>query len=473
MIYIHWIVLVAYTLVAIAALIRVLMENRQPAKTMAWALILLFMPLVGIVLYFFFGRRTRKDRQIWQKSLDQITKRAMLEFVEQRNLRLPDAHKELISLFVNQNWALPFKNNEMEVYKNGYEFFPALLAEISKAKHHIHFISYIIDDDPLGNLLADALIAKAREGVEIRLIYDDVGSWKTKERFFERMREEGIDIHPFMPVRFPLFTSKVNYRNHRKLCVVDGTVGFIGGMNVALRYVKGNEKQPWRDTHIKIKGYGVYGLQRAFLLDWFFVDRTLISDRKYYPAMNVGQNDVLAQIVTSNPTGQWPEIEQGYIKILLSAKRYVYMETPYFLPTEPILFAMRTAAVSGVDVRLLIPLRADSKIVEWASRSFVLEAARAGVKIMLYKQGFNHSKLLVSDDTLCTIGSTNVDFRSFENAFEANAFFYDNTMALKVKEIYLEDEVYSVSLESVKNITQRTFLQRLWESVIRLLSPLL
>ncbi|WP_028896739.1 cardiolipin synthase [Prevotella sp. HUN102] len=473
MIYIHWIVLVAYTLVAIAALIRVLMENRQPAKTMAWALILLFMPLVGIVLYFFFGQRTRKDRQIWQNSLDQITKRAMLEFVEQRNLSLPDEHKELISLFMNQNWALPFKNNEMEVYRNGYEFFPALLAEISQARHHIHFISYIIDDDPLGNLLADALIAKAREGVEIRLIYDDVGSWKTKERFFERMREEGIDIHPFMPVRFPLFTSKVNYRNHRKLCVVDGTVGFIGGMNVALRYVKGNEKQPWRDTHIKIKGYGVYGLQRAFLLDWFFVDRTLISDRKYYPTMNVGQNDVLAQIVTSNPTGQWPEIEQGYIKILLSAKRYVYMETPYFLPTEPILFAMRTAAVSGVDVRLLIPLRADSKIVEWASRSFVLEAARAGVKIMLYKQGFNHSKLLVSDDTLCTIGSTNVDFRSFENAFEANAFFYDKTMALKVKEIYLEDEAYSVSLESVKDITQRTFLQRLWESVIRLLSPLL
>lgn len=473
MIYIHWIVLVAYTLVAIAALIRVLMENRQPAKTMAWALILLFMPLVGIVLYFFFGQRTRKDRQIWQNSLDQITKRAMLEFVEQRNLSLPDEHKELISLFMNQNWALPFKNNEMEVYRNGYEFFPALLSEISKAKHHIHFISYIIDDDPLGNLLADALIAKAREGVEIRLIYDDVGSWKTKERFFERMREEGIDIHPFMPVRFPLFTSKVNYRNHRKLCVVDGTVGFIGGMNVALRYVKGNEKQPWRDTHIKIKGYGVYGLQRAFLLDWFFVDRTLISDRKYYPTMNVGKNDVLAQIVTSNPTGQWPEIEQGYIKILLSAKRYVYMETPYFLPTEPILFAMRTAAVSGVDVRLLIPLRADSKIVEWASRSFVLEAARAGVKIMLYKQGFNHSKLLVSDDTLCTIGSTNVDFRSFENAFEANAFFYDNATALKIKEIYLEDEACSVSLEEVKNVTRRTFLQRLWESTIRLLSPLL
>lgn len=473
MIYVHWIVLVAYTVVAIIALITVLMENRQPAKTMAWALVLVFMPLVGIVLYFFFGQHTRKERHIWQRSLDQLTKRSMLEFVEQKNLQLPERHLELIDLFMNQNWALPFKNNETEVFESGYEYFPSLLQAIAKAKHHIHIITYIMDDDPLGNLVADALIDRAREGVEVRFIYDDVGSWKTKNRFFERMREEGIEVHPFMPVRFPLFTRKVNYRNHRKICVIDGQIGFIGGMNIARRYVSSHKRKLWRDTHVKIVGSAVYGLQRSFLVDWFYVVRTLITDRKYYPSSIVKPNNCLVQVVTSSPTSQWPEIEQGYMKILLSAKKYVFMETPYFLPTEPIIFAMRTAAVSGVDVRLMIPLRTDTKIVEWASRTYVMEAVRAGVKVVLYTAGFNHSKLLVSDDCLSSIGSSNVDFRSFENNFEANAFFYDEKMALKVKGIFLNDEANSVPLEEVKDITHRSFLQRLWESVVRLLSPLL
>ena len=342
MIYIHWIVLVAYTVIAIVAMITVLLEHRQPAKTIAWVLVLSFLPLVGIVLYFFFGRRTRKNRHIWEKSLNQLTKRSMIEFAEQKQLELPEEHKELIQLFVNQNFALPFKNNETDVYVSGYEFFPALLAEISKATHHIHIVSYIIDDDPLGRLLRDALIDKARKGIEVRLLFDDVGSWKTPNRFFEQMREEGIEVHPFMPVRFPAFTGKVNYRNHRKIIVIDGKVGFIGGMNLAQRYVKGHKGIMWRDTHVKISGAAVYGLQRAFLIDWFHADRTLITDRKYYPDTTITPNNNLIQIVTSSPTNVWEELEQGYIKILLSAKRYVYMETPYFLPTEPIFFAMRT-----------------------------------------------------------------------------------------------------------------------------------
>lgn len=301
--------------------------------------------LSGNHTFLLFGQRIRKDRYIWQKSLDQLTKRSMIEFVEQKNLELPEQHKELIQLFVNQNWALPFKNNETDIYTSGYEFFPALLHEISKAKDHIHITSYIIEDDPLGRLIRDALIEKARQGIEIRFLYDDVGSWKMKENFFELMREEGIEVHPFMPVRFPAFTSKVNYRNHRKIIVIDGKIGFVGGMNLALRYVKGEKGEKWRDTHVKITGAAVYGLQRAFLVDWFYADRTLITNRKYYPDTAIKANNNLIQIVTSSPTNVWAELEQGYIKVLLSAKRYVYMETPYFLPTEPILFALRTAAL--------------------------------------------------------------------------------------------------------------------------------
>lgn len=473
MIYIHWIVLVAYTVIAIVAMITVLLEHRQPAKTIAWVLVLSFLPLVGIVLYFFFGRRTRKDRHIWEKSLNQLTKRSMIEFAEQKQLELPEEHKELIQLFVNQNFALPFKNNETDVYVSGYEFFPALLAEISKATHHIHIVSYIIDDDPLGRLLRDALIDKARKGIEVRLLFDDVGSWKTPNRFFEQMREEGIEVHPFMPVRFPAFTGKVNYRNHRKIIVIDGKVGFIGGMNLAQRYVKGHKGIMWRDTHVKISGAAVYGLQRAFLIDWFHADRTLITDRKYYPDTTITPNNNLIQIVTSSPTNVWEELEQGYIKILLSAKRYVYMETPYFLPTEPIFFAMRTAALSGVDVRLMVSLKTDSKLVQMASRSYLTQTIQAGVKVLCYEEGFNHTKLLVADDNVATIGSANIDFRSFENNFEANAFFYDKSMAQRIKDIFLTDETKCVPLEKIKEINHKSFIYRLWESVVRLLSPLL
>ena len=473
MIYIHWIVLVAYTVIAIVAMITVLLEHRQPAKTIAWVLVLSFLPLVGIVLYFFFGRRTRKNRHIWEKSLNQLTKRSMIEFAEQKQLELPEEHKQLIQLFVNQNFALPFKNNETDVYVSGYEFFPALLAEISKATHHIHIVSYIIDDDPLGRLLRDTLIDKARKGVEVRLLFDDVGSWKTPNRFFEQMREEGIEVHPFMPVRFPAFTGKVNYRNHRKIIVIDGKVGFIGGMNLAQRYVKGHKGIIWRDTHVKISGAAVYGLQRAFLIDWFHADRTLITDRKYYPDTTITPNNNLIQIVTSSPTNVWEELEQGYIKILLSAKRYVYMETPYFLPTEPIFFAMRTAALSGVDVRLMVSLKTDSKLVQMASRSYLTQTIQAGVKVICYEEGFNHTKLLVADDNVATIGSANIDFRSFENNFEANAFFYDKSMAQRIKDIFLTDETKCVPLEKIKEINHKSFIYRLWESVVRLLSPLL
>ena len=473
MIYIHWIVLVAYTVIAIVAMITVLLEHRQPAKTIAWVLVLSFLPLVGIVLYFFFGRRTRKNRHIWEKSLNQLTKRSMIEFAEQKQLELPEEHKELIQLFVNQNFALPFKNNETDVYVSGYEFFPALLAEISKATHHIHIVSYIIDDDPLGRLLRDALIDKARKGIEVRLLFDDVGSWKTPNRFFEQMREEGIEVHPFMPVRFPAFTGKVNYRNHRKIIVIDGKVGFIGGMNLAQRYVKGHKGIMWRDTHVKISGAAVYGLQRAFLIDWFHADRTLITDRKYYPDTTITPNNNLIQIVTNSPTNVWEELEQGYIKILLSAKRYVYMETPYFLPTEPIFFAMRTAALSGVDVRLMVSLKTDSKLVQMASRSYLTQTIQAGVKVICYEEGFNHTKLLVADDNVATIGSANIDFRSFENNFEANAFFYDKPMAQRIKDIFLTDETKCVPLEKIKEINHKSFIYRLWESVVRLLSPLL
>ena len=469
--YLHWIFLSVYALLVVGTMVTILMDNRQPAKAMAWILVLTFMPVVGLILYIFFGQNTRKERLISQQSMDQLTKRSMLEFAEQKDLTLPDAHKTLIQQFINENWALPFKGNNVDIYTGGHDFFLALLGAIGRARHHIHLDTYIIEDDPLGRLVSDALIDRAREGVEVRLIYDDVGCWRVPSAFFERMRQAGIDVRGFMPVHFPAFTSKINYRNHRKLCVVDGQEAFIGGMNIAMRYVK-----PWRDTHLRVVGGVVYGVQRAFLVDWYFVDRTLISGRKYYPGLadkSATAPARLAQVVTSNPTSPWADIMQGYVRILLEAREYVYMETPYFLPTEPILFAMRTAALAGVDVRLMVPRHVDSKLVEWASRSYLSEIVESGVQILLYEPCFNHSKLLVSDDSLATCGSTNIDFRSFENNFEANIFFYDRDVALRLKQVFLDDEAHCTRVGEQDAHSQRPFWQRLWESLVRLLAPLL
>lgn len=475
MFYFHWIFVVLYIVVTVPAMVAVLMDNKQPAKSMAWVLVLIFLPVVGLILYFFFGQNIRKERHISNRSMDQLTKRSMLEFAMQENLHIPERNEPLIKLFTNVNWALPFKDNKVDIFTSGHEFILSLLYYIGQARQHIHLDTYIIEDDPLGNLVADALIDKAREGVEVRVIYDDVGCWKVKDRFFKRMKAEGIDVRPFMPVLFPAFTSKINYRNHRKLCVIDGSVGFIGGTNIAMRYVKGTaDGILWRDTHLKVEGGAVYAIQRAFLVDWYFVSRTLLSNRRYYPSVNKRiQNDCLAQVVTSSPISLWTDIMQGYVSILLQAKEYVYMETPYFLPTEPVLYAMQTAALSGVDVRLMMPKRGDAMLAHWASRSYLVEAIEAGVKVYLYDDGFNHSKILVSDDSLSTCGSANIDFRSFDNNFEANIFFYDDVMAHRFKQIFMEDQKHCILVSDTAFFVRRPFLKRLFESAVRLLAPLL
>jgi cardiolipin synthase len=316
----------------------------------------------------------------------------------------------------------------------------------------------------------------------VRLIYDDVGCWRVGRRFFEQMREAGVEVAPFLPVRFPSFTSKVNYRNHRKIIVIDGRVGYIGGMNIARRYVS----TQWRDTMLRVQGGVIYALQRAFLVDWYFVDHTLITDRIYYPPVdeeatpsvhsstsNVQRPTSIAQVVTSGPMARYPEIMQGFVRIILAARRYIYIETPYFLPNEPILFALKTAALAGVDVRVMCPLSSDARFIDWASRSYLREIYDAGAQVYLYKPGFLHSKLLISDDSLVSCGSVNVDFRSLENNFEANVFVYDEGTALRLKKVFLDDQSQAVLLSDVPNRLHPRFYERLWESFTRLVSPLL
>ena len=459
--------------VAVAAIIHVLMDNRQPAKTMAWVLVIGFVPVVGVIFYLFFGINHRKERIVSQSQMDELTKRSMLSFVKQHDFHVPERQKPLVDLFVNQNLALPFKDNQVDIMTDGYAFFPELLKDIAGATHHIHINMYIIEDDALGRLVADALMDKARQGVKVRLIYDDVGCWRVGSRFFEQLREAGVEVAPFLPVRFPSFTSKVNYRNHRKIVVIDGRVGYIGGMNIARRYVS----VKWRDTMLRLQGGVVYALQRAFLVDWYFVDHTLITNRIYYPPVAEGltakSQSPIAQVVTSGPLARYPEIMQGFVRIILAARRYIYIETPYFLPNEPILFALKTAALAGVDVRVMCPLRSDARFTDWASRSYLREIYEAGARVYLYQPGFLHSKLLISDDSLVSCGSTNVDFRSLENNFEANVFVYDEGTALRLKKVFLDDQSQATLLGDVPRRLHPKFYARLWESFTRMVSPLL
>ena len=454
-------------LIAIAAIIHVVLDNRQPAKTMAWALVIYFLPLFGVIAYIFFGINHRKERFISRRSMDMLTKRTMVEFVEQGPLQLPTTYEPAINLFARQSFSMPFLNQRADILTSGYDFFPLLLRDIAAARNHIHLCMYIFEDDALGRLISDALIARARQGVEVRVIYDDVGCWRVKSRFFERMRREGIDVEPFMPVHFPQFTRKANYRNHRKVIVIDGRVGYVGGMNIAIRYVSSK----WRDTMLRIEGGGVNSLQRAFLTDWYFVDRTLLSDRKYYTRPQ--QEGALVQTVTSGPVDSYPEIMQGYLHAIMAARKYIYFETPYFLPTDSVFFAMKTAAAAGVDVRVMVPRGSDAWFVEWASRSYLREAAEAGIKVSLYDGGFLHSKLMVSDDAVCTCGSTNLDFRSFENNFEGNMFFYDADMAVRMRQVFEADEQLAVPLASLPKRIHPHIVRRLWDSFTRLFAPLL
>ena len=466
-----WSVYLIYLAVIVSTIWVVVLENRSPVKTIAWVLVLVFLPVVGLVFYIFFGRTHRRDQIISKRSYSKLLKRPEAEYLSQTEAVVPAGYEGLVSLFQHTNRAFPFADNDTEIYATGAEWIEALIRELRQAKDHIHLQSYIFADDEVGQQVRDVLVEKAREGVTVRVIYDDVGSWQTPNAFFDKMMEAGIEVRSFLKVRFPLFTNKANYRNHRKLVVIDGQTGFIGGMNLAERYVKGVPWGVWRDTHLLIKGKAVHGLQTSFLLDWYFTDRTLLTSAHYFPEIGAKGSSMI-QIVTSSPVHPGQEIVMGLIKAISNAKRYFYIQTPYFLPTEAMLNALQTAAMAGIDVRLMIPEQADTKFAHWGSRSYVADVLRAGVKVYFYQKGFLHSKLMVSDDQLTTIGSTNMDFRSFEHNFEANAFIYDGEVAKQARDLFLADQRVSKPVV-LKQWERRPRRQKVIESFIRLMSPLL
>lgn len=460
-----------YILTAIGVVIVVVSENRNPLKTIAWVLVLLLLPLVGLIFYYFFGEDHRKQRLISRKMHKKINRKTLERIELLETLNPPTEYKGLINLLNKLQDTPLYGGNKITFYTNGADKFDALFEEIRKAKKYIHLQYYIFMDDVIGNKVKNLLIEKAKEGLEVRVLYDDVGSWTAKRKFYKEMAKEGIQVTPFLKVTFPLLTSRVNYRNHRKVVVIDGEVGFMGGMNIADRYINGVNGGVWRDSHFKLEGKAVHALQTSFIIDWYASRSEFLVANKYFPSLtSKGDNQI--QIATSGPVGEFKEIHQGIFHAITNAKDYIYIQTPYLIPTDAIMLAIQTAAMSGVDVRIMIPKKSDTTFVNIASQSFIKNFLDTKVKVYFFTEGFIHSKMIIIDDMLTITGSANMDVRSFEHNFEIDAFIYNKDTALTAKNIFLEDMELSESVDPEvwdKRPRYRQFL----ESILRLFTPLL
>jgi cardiolipin synthase len=462
-----------YTLISIISVL--LLENRNPARSLSWVLVLLFVPVLGMFFYVLFGQDLRKKKIISKKSIRRVTDRPVASFdISKLDADLlSDNQLNLIKMLYKNSDAAGYAYNKIEILPTGESTFDAVFNAIRNAKEHIHIEFFIFDDDKISNQLREILIQKAQEGVRVRMIYDYWGSFDLSKRYLKSLRDAGVYVRSFLPFRFrfQFSSSRINYRNHRKLVIVDGKIGFTGGLNVADRYIYGNTLGKWRDTFVSFQGAAVHGLQLLFLVDWYFVDQKLITDEKYFPTPEFFDTN-LVQIVSSGPDSDWEAIMQGIASAMMSATKYIYIQSPYFMPNEVIASCIQMASLSGVEVRLMIPFRSDSRLSDASTFSFLGQALEAGVRVFHYKNGFLHSKAIVIDDSISIVGSCNLDERSFVHNFEANAFIYEPKTALKLKDLFENDMENCVefTLEAWVNRKRR---QKLKESFARLFSPLM
>ena len=466
-------ILLVYLCTVFSIIWVVISENRNPVRSLAWITVLLMVPVFGIVLYAFFGR-SLKSKIMLKQRLRRLGAQEM-SAIEVKNANVEPLASTLQIIHLAENMCRSYysKGNKVEIFTDGATKFDVLKRDLMQARSYINMQYYIFEDDEIGREIKDILIRKAREGVKVRVIYDDVGSFKVKRRFFAEMRRGGVLAFPFMRITFPQFAQRVNWRNHRKILIIDGRYGYIGGMNIADRYIKGcswGDLGVWRDTHLRITGPAIESLQRSFAFDWNFMNKGMLNDPiEHFSDM---PGDAGVQLVSSGPTSEWNNIALMMLQAIGSAKRCIYLQTPYFLPTEALLKALQTAALSGVDVRLMMPRQSDSAMLRHASYSYVTECLKAGIKVYLYTAGMLHSKVLIVDDDLSSVGSTNFDFRSFEYNFEANLFLYSKEFNSRMTEIFKADQ--RRSLRVIPSVwARRPRSTKAAESIIRLLAPIL
>ena len=458
--------------VILGTILVIITENRNPVKTLAWCMVLVFMPFIGFILYILFGMDNRHRRLIRKEDYDRL--KGMTEIMQKDDIvsEIPDRHKPLVTMLSKANGAYPLSGNNVEIMTDFTTMSDRLVRDIESARYHINILFFKFEDDQVGNKIADALIRKSKEGVQVRLIYDEAGNMMVPRRFYRRLRKHGIQVRGFIRIFLPILSRDYNSRNHRKVVVIDGRVGYMGGMNIAQRYAEGLKWGIWRDTHMRITGPAVSELQTSFLTDWKFTKGDEPDLAPMYP-YNPPCGNTLMQIVTGGPMDKWNVMMQAYMTAIASARHHAYLQSPYFIPPEPIMKTLQNAALSGVDVRVMIPYRGDKGVLPpWASRSYFKEALNAGIRIYLYRKGYMHAKTMTIDDSLVTIGSTNIDFRGFEQDFEINAFMYDESMARQQRDIFLED-LKDAELIDPLEWDKRPLLDKAKESAARIFSQVL
>jgi cardiolipin synthase A/B len=360
-----------------------------------------------------------------------------------------------------------------KVLTNGEETFQHIIAELKRARHHIHLEYYIVRHDQIGQEIKNILIEKASQGVKVRFMYDAVGSWQLSKSYINELKNAGIETVSFGPVRLPFLNNKFNFRNHRKIIVIDGNIGFVGGLNIGDEYLGRNKEIGfWRDTHLMLRGEAVRTLQLIFLQDWYYMTNHSFLTAEYLSPQIDHESHGGVQLIAGGPDNEWSVIKNIFFSMISAARESVWIASPYFIPDEDIFSALKVAALSGIDVRLLVPNRPDKRIVFHASRSYFPELMAAGVKVFEYERGFMHSKIIIVDGELASIGTSNMDMRSFHLNFEVNAFLFRTKSTLKLVEEYLNDLKHSKQID-LETFQQRHIGYRLLESTARLLSPLL
>ncbi|PFA68698.1 cardiolipin synthase [Bacillus sp. AFS015802] len=473
---------VLFFLNLILASVIIFLERKDAGATWAWLMVLFFIPLLGFILYLIFGQNLSRKRLFDWDDMKKIGIEGLIQnqIHSLKEHRFPfkneisSQYQDLIYMHLINNEALLTQDNEVTLFTHGEDKFEALLADIEAAHDSIHIQYYIFKKDQLGKRILEKLTEKAREGVKVRVLYDEMGSRRTRRGFFKGLLSAGGEVEVFFPSKIPFINLRLNYRNHRKLVIIDGKVGYVGGFNVGDEYLGLNPKFGyWRDTHLRIEGSSALAMQTRFILDWNQASRSkkISYDLRYFPLSSfTGEAGV--QIVTSGPDSEWEQIKNGYIKMISSAKKSIFIQTPYFIPDVSLLDSLRIAALTGVDVRIMIPNKPDHLFVYWATYSYIGELLKAGVRIYIYDNGFIHAKTIVVDEAISSVGTANIDVRSFRLNFEVNAFLYDRTLSENLSSVFMDDSEKSREL-TMEGYHQRPLMIKVKESISRLLSPIL
>lgn len=459
----------------------IFVQRKNPTAIAAWLLVLFLIPVLGFILFLVFGQDYRKAKMFKLKS---ETDKELMEIVSSQkthlkslktdvNDRWSGALHRMILMLLESNVAVITLNNKVRVYTDGKKKFADLLEAIRNARDHVHMEYYIMKDDGIGRDIITALAERARAGVEVRLLLDGLGSSALPRRFFEEFKKAGGKHAVFFPSMIPFINIRMNYRNHRKIAVIDGDTAFVGGYNIGDDYL-GLYKRwgNWRDAAVRIEGHGAMAAQLRFFLDWNYAskDRIDFNDR-FFPDKPLPDASAI-QIVSGGPDIKWNPVKESYLKMITSATETVYLQSPYFIPDESVSDALRIAALSGIDVRIMIPDRPDHMFVYWASHSYVEELLDSGVRAYTYDNGFLHAKTIVIDGTVASVGSANWDVRSFKLNFETNAIIYDEAVAGELHQAYLDDLAVCTELTPAWYAKQSWFF-RARSSVSRLFSPIL